>query len=978
MYTFDYCIITASSEKQARDFNKLIDSRRKHGLYPREVQFKVMSDPPTGRIGNGGNTVLSLKRLCSENKAGDPLPFFQNKKILIIHAGGESRRLPCFAPEGKLFAPVPVETSSIYPPVLLDLQLNLFFKYPWKKGEVLLASGDVLIDFNVSLLPEDRGAICGFAKPASLDFSSRHGVFVLNGDQRTVVDFLQKAPPNVLTGCALIEGTKECAIDMGLISLSPEVACAFLEFSEQSYKDESNIGKALEKSMLSFNLYLELLTACVKNISFTEYHRRVSIGTTLDRQSLKKFYDTFHVFPLQGVLTSSTTFIHLGSLHEFPSACEEIITGDLKPFYSQQNEEIKIDTPQSVIAYNCEDITFPPDNHEKSVLEDMKNCDVEKASGNNILIGLRDWAGDFEIPKGMCIDSRFINGSRINLVYSVHDTFLKVKNTGEVFFCSKPMDAWLRERKLKEEDIWSEDDKYDLVAADLFCSGVPDEFLEGYWRTPEDAHWSEQFKRSKRHSIKYVNENDDIIKRENRRIAIRQEYLRRLYRDNIGWKNISISDFKDTFADKKLHESLRIFFKKTDDAILRAYRKTLLSSIIEVQDVAGREPNFGIEYYENIVEPGSIRIGVKKDQIVWARSPVRLDLSGGWSDTPPHTLRLGGQVVNFAANLNGQPPIQVFCRRTKECHIRIHSIDIGITETIRNFKSLEDYKNPLSPFALPKAALCLIGITRDRFAPRTLENVLTDLGCGLEMTLLCAVPKGSGLGTSSILGGTILAALQKFFNLALTMEDLYWQVLKLEQMLTTGGGWQDQIGGIVGGIKYIESKPGYKPNFLVHQLDPYLLTDWKTLGCFTLFYTGFTRLAKNILQDVVSQANANTPAYIFTIKYLKQLAVDAKNAILMRDLPLLADAVSQSWEENKRIHFSTTNEEIENLLSETREFYVGAKLLGAGGGGYALFISENERHAIKLRNIISEKFVNDKARIVQMTLNTEGLQVSVS
>ena len=63
------------------------------------------------------------------------------------------------------------------------------------------------------------------------------------------------------------------------------------------------------------------------------------------------------------------------------------------------------------------------------------------------------------------------------------------------------------------------------------------------------------------------------------------------------------------------------------------------------------------------------------------------------------------------------------------------------------------------------------------------------IGCGFEITLHCAVPKRSGLGTSSILGATIIAALHRFFGKTRTMHKLFIDVLELGQMLTTGGGF---------------------------------------------------------------------------------------------------------------------------------------------------------------------------------------------
>jgi hypothetical protein len=58
----------------------------------------------------------------------------------------------------------------------------------------------------------------------------------------------------------------------------------------------------------------------------------------------------------------------------------------------------------------------------------------------------------------------------------------------------------------------------------------------------------------------------------------------------------------------------------------------------------------------------SPRLTAMTDQIVWGRSPVRIDLAGGWTDTPPFSLYAGGKVVNMAIELNGQPPLQVYVK----------------------------------------------------------------------------------------------------------------------------------------------------------------------------------------------------------------------------------------------------------------------------------------------------------------------------
>jgi galactokinase/mevalonate kinase-like predicted kinase len=298
-------------------------------------------------------------------------------------------------------------------------------------------------------------------------------------------------------------------------------------------------------------------------------------------------------------------------------------------------------------------------------------------------------------------------------------------------------------------------------------------------------------------------------------------------------------------------------------------------------------------------------------------------------------------------------------------------------ETIETFSQLKDYKSPTSPFSLPKAALCLLGFG-NQGGKTSLKTVLKKLGCGLEITLLSAIPKGSGLGTSSVLAAAILGALHRAFGQRISQEDIIRQVLQMEQMLTTGGGWQDQIGGLTGGVKYLESQPGLKPSPIVYQLDSHLFTDEYCKNSMTLFYTGITRLAKNILGEVVGHFNSMSPAFLFTLERVKQLALDVRKEIALRDLQGVARCVQSSWEANKRIHPSTTNPQIDKMLSRLSPYYSGVKLLGAGGGGYAFFVSDSADSASKLRQRLQNEFEDEKARIVDFNLNTEGLKVSVS
>ena len=106
-----------------------------------------------------------------------------------------------------------------------------------------------------------------------------------------------------------------------------------------------------------------------------------------------------------------------------------------------------------------------------------------------------------------------------------------------------------------------------------------------------------------------------------------------------------------------------------------------------------------------------LRSALRSDEIAWGRAPARLDLAGGWSDTPPYTLENGGTVLNAAVLLNGQPPVQVYGRVTAEPVIRVRSIDLGTHLDIQVWDELFDCSSAVGAFSLVKAALVISGFT---------------------------------------------------------------------------------------------------------------------------------------------------------------------------------------------------------------------------------------------------------------------------
>jgi galactokinase/mevalonate kinase-like predicted kinase len=857
------------------------------------------------------------------------------------------------------------------PPVALDLQLSLFFKYPWQRGEVVVGSGDVVLDFDTQALPEDRGHICGFAKAAPAEQATYHGVFRFDRHRERVQDYFQKAPVSHLIEQATLEGSSDCALDIGLVALSPEAATALVGFGDDAF-ESGTVLDALARGALRFDLYVELLTAALSGMTSDAFLDRIAGQSTMPRAAAQRLFARFQAFPLRAVVTRATTFIHLGTLDEFPQACREVVQRELRPFYDEEPGELRPVVARDRLLVNSAgvEVTVPPSGF--AVFEGCRDVRIDGAAGDTVFIGLDGGHLAALVPDAFCVDQRRLGEESFLLVYSARDTFRRQRVPDDVIFCGVPLPRWLDERGLSASDV-RRGESADLLDMALFCAGQSLEFAAGYWTAPGPT-WRQTFKAARRISLREANEADSPVIRDDRRRIIRVGLLRESILRQQGWNGASAADFKEAFDGAADGARLREIYRGTDDDLLRVYRRASLHALPGAKPTE-REPEIRVEFVDRgaLAPPPGAR--VKLDQIVWARSPVRLDLAGGWTDTPPYTLRHGGQVVNVAVDLNGQPPIQVFCRRTTEPHVRIHSVDLGVGETVTDRSALTAYGDPSAPFALPKAALDLVGLAQ---GTEPLAERLERMGGGLELTLLCAVPKGSGLGTSSILGGTILAALHRFFGLQVPPSELFRQVLQMEQMLTTGGGWQDQIGGLVGGVKYVETRPGLKPNPLIYPIDPTLFEDRRTAPCFTLFYTGQTRLAKNILVDVVDRVNARSTAYLFTLRHMKELATRARDAIALRSIPAVAEVLSQSWSANKRIHASTSNPDMEHLLERTRPYCLGAKLLGAGGGGYALFLSATLEDADRLRQRLAVEFENERARLVDFRISIGGLEVSVS
>jgi fucokinase len=353
---------------------------------------------------------------------------------------------------------------------------------------------------------------------------------------------------------------------------------------------------------------------------------------------------------------------------------------------------------------------------------------------------------------------------------------------------------------------------------------------------------------------------------------------------------------------------------------------------------------------------------------VHVSAPPRIDLGGGWSDTPPFCFDWGGTVLNCALEIDGAYPIETEIRRIDEPVIRCHADGLGAMAEFRTAEELLEPCGPGSVFSIPRAALGLHGLP---VKGQPLHKTLAELGGGVEIRCRVGLPIGSGLGTSSILAATVIRALAVMSGREVGDHALSQAVMQLEQRMTTGGGWQDQAGGIFPGAKLLITGPGLRQRIRVQPVQWSDARRAEFCQHMVLYNTGIQRVAKNLLRQVVSRYLARETATIQVLHSIKTLAVEMSYAMAEGDWKHLGELLDRHWQLNQVLDPHTANAPINAILDRARPFIYGAKLAGAGGGGFLMLLARTKEAAGALRTALS----HEAGAVVPYRIAEEGLRV---
>lgn len=829
---WDYIILTASNKAQATAYRNQIENRLEKGLLPEETTYAVLPDPEGKRVGSGGAT-FQVMRYIAEQEPERENPF-KNRRILVIHSGGDSKRVPQYSAIGKLFSPVPRELPDGRSSTLFDEFIVGMSGVPSRIQEgMLVLSGDVLLLFNPLQIDAQLDGAAAISIKEPVATGKNHGVF-LNDGHDYVKCFLHKQTEERLREMGAVNKAGNVDLDTGAVLFGSALLQAlFRLISTEGKVDEKKFRQFCnEEARISF--YGDFLYPLANDSTLEDFYKEAAEGQLNEalHECRTQIWNAIHHFSMKLLCLSPAEFIHFGTTRELRS----LVTKDVQDYeFLDWKMQVNSAVQKEGFAAHNAYVGSRAKIGKEAYLENCYILGNSEVGDGTVLSHVRIM--DRKIPEQIVMHGiELTGGKKVIRIYGVPDN-PKGKYPGEVSFLGTTLNQFMTQNEVMKEELWKGEETY-LWFADLYpvCDDWEDaldmaeiiyKMAHGTATEEEISRWRESERMSLYSSFNAADIEASCDQErflENRILA--KCFIRKLeqgmyYADALkifGKRGISKEIFKLLIEDAeeagfslkiRIYHAVSCYMKKTrtiyDDLHYDALENDCFGTIQEA-------------IYEEAEKklPDSAGYRIVKDQVDIAL-PVRVNWGGGWTDTPPHCNEKGGVVLNAAMKLRGIYPVQITVKRLDELHVEFESKDIGVYTTVDSAAEIQDCHNPYDSFALHKAALIACGIIPVK-EEADLQEILKRMGGGIYLsTQVYGVPKGSGLGTSSILSGACVKGIFEFLGQERTDAEIYDVVLGMEQIMSTGGGWQDQVGGLTEGIKLISTKPGIAQNLVVER-----------------------------------------------------------------------------------------------------------------------------------------------------------------
>ena len=968
----DWIVLTAANRRQAVAYEAALASRMSEGRLPIGAQCLVVADARDQRIGSGAATVLALAALtekllreCDAKPRRKLRDLFAEQRILIVHSGGDSRRLPMYAVQGKLFATLPMDVGNGRAGAVFDLLLDDLLALPPRKGgEVLIAAGDCVLGMKHAPVHFKGTGIIGVATRAAANRASRHGVYVQKGRTKDVVAFLQKPTLELMRAAGALAKDDTALVDTGLLSFDPHAVEALLSASgvrllkhaSVSMQKGSLADRASRGELPPLDLYREILCALPKRVTQAAYLAQCDRAL---RPKLRAMYAGLRRTPFRCERAETGEFLHIGTTRELLDAVVGNAAVAHRFGFGFGFDAGSIASASDGVCANA--VMFESAIGTLTLARDRAVLDLVHAKtldlgGENVLVGID--TNTLQLPHGVSICVMPVIGGRAAVCCGRDDDFKTPLEQGGSFL-GRPFAQFAAQCGLRVRDlVIAGGALWDAKLWRVSGSSDPLGAIDWMWKGEQPPKGWFSARRMNMREILLV---ADAAGLESKRASRALLWLAR---------------------DKT---RARQAIKQASDSVMRASLAARLSQEVRVTGSAIfanelREAAFAavgdavLSRFELPEAP--TRAAILPDQAVWTSTPVRIDLAGGWTDTPPICNEVGGSVVNVAVTLRGQLPTQVVAKLEEELVLRITSTDLGETRVIRSTSDLNARHDPARWSSLAENALVLSGAAPSD-PKANLTEWLAEIGGGISLTLFSAVPKGSGLGTSSILGASTIYSLERLFGRECPLEKLFTSTSVLEQMLSTRGGWQDQVGGALGGFKISRTSAGAMQIPVPEVIVPPRRTVEALQSRAILYFTGERRMAKNILESVVWNWLVRTPSTRRAVAELHENAHRMRGALLSGSVDGVADELATYMRLKRTIDAGCCPPSSDALLTRWKSKLSAACFAGAGGGGFMLLIAKDAQRAEALRQDIQRHPQHPRARAFPFEVDPIGLRCAV-
>ncbi|KAK3036081.1 hypothetical protein RJ639_029834 [Escallonia herrerae] len=1001
--TWDAIVLTAASPEQAELYQWQLRRAKRVGRIAGSTVTLAVPDPDGQRIGSGAATLNAIYALarhyqqlgldlcpkevasscsksssqCGSSTAGVStmmINFLAKKHILLLHAGGDSKRVPWANPMGKVFLPLPylaAEDPDGPVPLLFDhiLAISSCARQAFKnEGGLFIMTGDVLPCFDAfsMVLPEDTS--CIITVPITLDIAANHGVVVASKTEISDETYLVSPVENLLQKPNLKELVKHQAIlDDGRTLLDTGI----IAVRGKAWVDLVSLSCSSQPMQMS--LYEDLVAAWV-----SARHEWLRPRPWDDLLFLHFGTSSEILDHLSGTGSGLVGRRHLCSIPATTvsdiAASAIILSSKIEPGVSIGEDSLLYDS---------------------SISGGVQIGSLSIVVGVNIRQG-NDRTADnsfrFMLPDRHCLwEVPLVGCTRRVIVYcGLHDN-PKISLLRDGTFCGKPWKKVLDDLGIHENDLWSSAGTQDkcLWNAKIFpvlpyfemlnlatwlmgLSNQSNDSLLPSWKLSqrvslEELHGSIDFPQmclgSSNHqadlaagivkaclSFGLLGRNlsqlfDEILQKEASGLKICEEFLAlcpslqaqnskilpksRAYQVQVDLLRACCNEMKAREVEHKVWAAVA---DETSSAVRYGFKEHLLESFNDTSATTYQGSQCNALLNQSFCS-----------KTVTVELPVRVDFVGGWSDTPPWSLERAGCVLNMAISLESCLPIGTIIETTKTMGVFI-SDDASNQLQIEDLTSIASPFDSNDPFRLVKSALIVTGIIHDKIF----------LSMGLRIRTWANVPRGSGLGTSSILAAAVVKGLLQISDGDESNENVARLVLVLEQLMGTGGGWQDQIGGLYPGIKFTASFPGIPLRLQVIPLlaSPKLVLELQQR--LLVVFTGQVRLAHQVLQKVVTRYLRRDNLLVSSIKRLSELAKIGREALMNCNIDELGYIMLEAWRLHQELDPCCSNEFVDKLFTFADNYCCGYKLVGAGGGGFALLLAKNADCAAELRNKLEE------------------------